>query len=202
MRGSLPRVKWRGTRVQILADALANVKPVLKKIGLHLVRATQKAFRAQARGMFGWKKRRVPNIPGVLRDMERGITVPGRRFKDRPALIDTGMLRNSIAYEFISPTTIRFGTNLPYAAIHQRGGVSQIRLTTVMLSNLAVWIRSQQGKKWRDSFGWIFSKKRGSMLRFRVAKRPFVLVSEGDRVEIRRIIADQIAGDKAKRAAQ
>lgn len=202
MRGSLPRVRWRGTRVQVLADALSNVKPILKKVGLWLVRATQQAFRAQARGMFGWKKRRVPNIPGVLRDMERGITVPGRRFKDRPALVDTGMLRNSIAYEFVNPTTIRFGTNLPYAAVHQRGGVSKIRLMPVMLTNLAIWLRSQQGEKWRDSFGWVFSKKPGSTLSFRVAKRPFVLVSEGDRAEIRRIIADQIAGDKAKKAAQ
>jgi phage gpG-like protein len=134
-------VSYGGTRVELIENAVARPEAVLKKMGAWLVARSQRAFREQARGESKWKPRMNPNIPGIVRDLERGPAIMRRRFQDRPAVVDTGILRNSVAYRFLDARTIEYGSALPYASIQNYGGTSRVPVTQRVRDNLAELLR-------------------------------------------------------------
>mgnify|MGYP006908281628 CR=1 FL=1 len=67
-----------------------NPRPVLRAIGAMVDSDSQSSFRNQKLGPVAWPPRAVPNIAGIVGDLNVGRRPPSRRFQARPALIDTG----------------------------------------------------------------------------------------------------------------
>lgn len=166
-----------------------------------MVGKTQQAFRDQGRGGVAWQGRGVPNRVGILRDLEAGRTPPERRFEARPAAIDTGRLRASIAYRVEGESTVVVGSSLPYASDVQRGSSVSINVTGQLRSALADWLRSLQGERKRvarSAMGWLF---RVGVLTTTVPPRPFVMVTDEDRRKIRELTAAYFGGGYLKGGA-
>ena len=147
----LPPVRFEGAAAKFFADDRDRALRILSKWGATWISSTQRGFRDQKRGHFAWAPRRVPNLPGMLSDFERGPRVKPRRFDERPALIDTGMLRQSHAWKRRSADSILVGTAVDYADLHQQGGTSTVIVTSTMKRNLWTWMKSEAGKRarWR-----------------------------------------------------
>lgn len=163
-----------------LREASKDPRPLLEAVGLYLVSQSQGAFRQQGRGSVSWEGRGTPNRIGVLLDLQAGRVPPARRFQARPAAIDTGRLRQSIAYR-VSGNTVTVGSSLPYASEVQRGSTKTITLDTGLRRALSDWLRSLSGSQktaMRKSFGFLFHT--GS-LTVTTPPRPFVLLTAQDR---------------------
>ena len=142
---STVKVNETGTKIETIRNMASSPKKILSLIGVYLVKTTSAAFRLQKRGPHSWEPRRVPNVAGILRDLDKGPSIPSRRFEGTPALMDTGRLRGSFTWRFYSSTSIMFGTNVPYANVHQTGGDSEIVVTSTMRENLATLLRRNRG---------------------------------------------------------
>lgn len=204
---STDKVRITGSRVEVLNRGLRDLAPAMKRIGILLVGRSKEAFTTQRRGGFAWPGRAVPNVPGILRDLERGTNIKARRFQDRPALKDTGALRRSIAWKPMTDHTLVFG--LPgaadsiraYGQRHQLGGTETIRVTATMRANLAKWLRRERkarAKRTRlqqegrtlskadpNALGWLFNTPE---VEITVPSRPFILVTALEREEINAIV--------------
>ena len=110
--------------IKKMIDKVTDVKPALKEMSIYLDGQYQIVFRDQGRGK-KWPPRMVPNLAGIISDLSRGQTIKPRRFSSRPALSDTGRLAKSGSTR-IEGTVIYWGTNIPYARIHQEGGTTEI----------------------------------------------------------------------------
>lgn len=179
-----------------LKHATQNPVPLLNAVGLFMVGRTQQAFRDQGRDA-RWLPRGVPNRVGILTDLEQGRAPPERRFEDRPAAIDTGRLRASIAYR-VAGGTVTVGSNLAYASDVQRGSAKTIRVEGQVRSALAEWLRSLTGdrqKAMRRAFGFLFH---AGSLTVNVPPRPYLVVTDADRKTIRDMAARFFSGGYLK----
>lgn len=166
-----------------LRHAAKDPRPLLEAIGLMMVGKTQSAFRDQGRGGQRWQARGVPNRAGILEDLRAGKSPPERRFQDRPAGIDTGRLRSSIAYR-IEGETVTIGSKLDYASDVQRGANKTISIDAGMRRALAEWLRSLSKDRRRDmrrAFGYLFHS---GVFKIVTPPRPFVMVTDEDRRQI------------------
>lgn len=179
-----------------LRERARDPRPILEAIGLLMVGRTQRAFSDQGRGGVAWLPRAVPNKAGVLEDLRAGKTPPERRWEPRPAGLDTGRLRSSIAYR-VAGRTVEVGSNLPYASDVQRGATKTITLDQELRSALAAWLRSLSGGRKRlahRAFGFLFHT---GVLRVTTPPRPFVMVTDQDRRDIRALVARYFRGGDA-----
>ena len=81
---------------------VSDLKPVLAEFGVHMVRSTELTFQAGGRP--------APWPPSI-----RAINTGGK------TLIDSTRLKTSIVASVTGPRTLRLGTNVAYAAVHQLG---------------------------------------------------------------------------------
>lgn len=148
------------------------------------------AFERQERGGVSWPGRRVPNVPGILRDAETSSSLKDRRFQERPAAIDTGSLRNSIQVAVTGPGAITIGSALPYASTIQRGGPSSIHVTDTMRQNVKKMLKDRRlaGNK------RLISIANGTVTDVTtvIPPRPFLVVTDQDRADFRAIAADEL----------
>lgn len=170
-----------------LRGKLRDPGPVLDGIGAYLTSQAQKAFREQGRGGERWPARMTPNVPGIVRDLNRGATVPSRRFTGRPALTDTGRLRQSISWRVRGKREVIVGSALPYAEIQQRGGVQRVTLTPTGRRNLYDFLKDRPEQ--RGALGWLFSRPTFDI---QVRPRPFLAVTSQDQEAIRLLVSDYI----------
>lgn len=120
-------------------------KQLLGAIGVEMQNASRKRFETQEGPDGGrWPERSVPNIPGVIRDLERGPHIQPKRFDGRPALIDTGALRNSIQYEIKDNDTVAVKSTSAYAELHQQGGEYRIPVLPVARENLRLLLKAHK----------------------------------------------------------
>ena len=179
-----------GTRLRVIAKLVKDATPALAAIGAFLVAQSGRAFREQRFGNREWPARRIPNVPGIVQDLNRGSPPKARRFQGRPALVDTGNLRRSITFSVQAPRSVVVGTTLPYAGIHQTGGLTEpVILTPVGRDTLARVLR--RDRNLTDDLGHLFSKP--TVFR-NVPARPFVGLQPGDSQEIEKILVDVIEG--------
>lgn len=169
---------------------------VLERIGAHMVGVTQDGFKQQGRSR-KWRPRRVPNIAGIIDDLNEGGSIKQRRGKPKPVLVDTGRLRSSITYKLAGAKAVVFGTNVPYAKVHQEGGYSRMRVTNKAQRSLKA-LRDRAGRRenpdsvlpsgvtWAD-IGFLYVQK---TVRIRIIPRPFLEVTAQDRDDIVAIIED------------
>jgi phage gpG-like protein len=175
-----------GSRLTGLDEALAGRKDqILDAIGSYLAARSQRAFQDQSFNGEAWPARRVPNVMGIVADLNRGGPPRSRRFDDRPALTDTGNLRRSITWE-VRGDSVLVGTTVEYASAHQAGGPTQpIRLTPTGRRGLALFLRREP--ELREDLGWLFAREVATA---NVPARPFVGLQDGDLDEIGRIITE------------
>lgn len=149
-------IRIAGGAVTRFIDKLANPERLLARIGIVLLRESQKAFERQAFGSIRWA-RRYPNqaepivsYAGAVADLEKGPRVKPRRFESRPAAMDTGALRASL-----SPArgvlgkgafSITIGSTLPYAQIQHGGGETRVPVTSQVKRNLGLFLKAGNRK--------------------------------------------------------
>ena len=175
-----------------LASDLANPNRLLKTVGLLLVAQGQEAFKTQSFGAFKWPPRyrgvggKYVNAAGVISDALKGGSIKKRRTADRvPAIMDTGLLRRSLtsrtdSFKERGAFAIEYGTNVPYAGLHQRGGVSYQHMTPDAKKRIRKWLKREKSPDLWKRFGKLFaSKNRSSAIwRTKVHRRPFVGITE------------------------
>lgn len=188
---------------------------LLKSFGVILARESKDAFTKQAFGETKWKPR-YPNqsgaklnIAGALMDLGKGPKIKERRFQDRPAVMDTGMLKNSIAStsgkENAGEFFVKCGSMQPYANKQHQGGVSKIRITEAMRVNFAeVWDRFKAGKVGgkKGTIGSTVALRRIAFLRnsnvteysVKIVPRPFIGITAQALKDIEQRLADWTMG--------
>jgi phage gpG-like protein len=178
-----------GDTLRIITKLADNAREALAGIGAFLVSQSQRAFKLQRFGVEEWPARLVPNVPGIVRDLNSGSPPKARRFQDRPALVDTGNLRNSITFQVQPPNAVIVGTSVEYASIHQTGGVTKpIELNPRGRQLLTTLIRTDARLQ---PLGFLFNKP---LVIRNVPSRQFVGLQPGDAQEIETIIAETING--------
>lgn len=184
----MPAEFTEGSKLEV-ATKLTRKVPVsaLNAIGAYLVSQSQAAFRSQSFNGERWQERLVPNVPGIVRDLNRGGVPAARRFQARPALVDTGTLRKSINFS-AQPNAVVVGSTLAYAAVHHRGGTTEpVELTAQGRKALARFLRTRPAMQ--ESLGHLFNKPK--VVR-NVPARPFVGLQQGDAEEIEAILREEI----------
>jgi phage gpG-like protein len=163
--------------------------PLLKQIGALMAGKAKKAFSAQRRGTKRWlprggrTKRQVKNLFGLLLDLSRGKTPAGRRFDARPAGIDTGTLRRSIAFQVDSERSVKIGSSSRYANKFQQGGTSAITIDEAVKQSLSRFLRRRPDL--REELGWLFQE---DSYEIKTPARPFLVMESADVVEISRLV--------------
>lgn len=176
-----------GSIMRVAAALAQDATPALNALGAYFTAQSQAAFRNQRLGNKVWPPRMIPNVPGIVGDLNRGGQPKARRFQGRPALVDTGMLRRSITWRVQGSSSVVVGTNLPYANVHQVGGVTR---ATVLEPIGKATLREVLSKRPDlGDLGYLFSKP---VVVRRVPARPFLGLQPGDREEVERILADLI----------
>lgn len=178
----------KGKKLENLEKHADDWTPVLRAIGTMLVGRAMQAFTEQKRGAKRWPARAVPNRAGILSDLKAGRTPPDRRYTDRPAGIDTGRLRGSLAYKVTARDTVTFGTNVPYARKVQEGGTSVMQVGGSRKA-LAALLRKRPDL--RAKLGFLFHT---GELTISVPPRPFATVEPKDRKDIDKLVKDHLRG--------
>jgi phage gpG-like protein len=171
-----------------LTRRLEHPVAILKRIGAMVASRSQARFNEQ-KGPDGeeWPERAVPNIPGILDDLQWGASVKSRRFDARPVLLDTGRLRQSINWQLLSENEVEIGTNIPYAADHQFGAEREIQITPTIHTNLMAWLRTTVGRPWKPWLSWLLGE---TSIEFSIIPREFLGISDEDAEDIRQIVID------------
>lgn len=169
-------------------DPLRNA---LTQIGATLTARAQARFREQAFGGVAWVARKVPNIAGVITDLEAGKEPPSRRWDPRPALQDTGRLKGSITWRLIGDNAVEIGSNLSYAADAQYGAHRVFPLTQRVRDGLRRL--AEQG---RDPTGQLAALADGEDETYEIdtPARVFVGIDAQDEKDIRRVIERWFSG--------
>lgn len=181
-----------------------DVKPLLQQVGALLTARIQDSFQQQRRGEISWIARRVPNIAGILMDFKQGRNPPPKRFEPRPALVDTGRLRNTITWLVVGEQSVEVGSPEEYANIHHTGGRVTIAVTRDIRKRLAKFVKRSPtrpfggvgGKRGfaltrasRQALGWLF---RRDSVTINIPARPFARVTEQDATDISTLIKNLI----------
>ena len=176
-------------------NMLQNPTKVLKQVGALIVSHTQRNFRDQSFDGEPWEPRAPVNVYGILADFAAGKSrPPARRFQRSPVLEDTGRLAQSVTYEVTSTKTIRVGTNVPYAAVHQTGGaVESETITRELRERFWAWLKNEQPAIKRQ-LGWVLNKKfLDTKLQGEVPARPFLGVTKELSDAARKLVGVTIA---------
>ncbi len=153
--------------VEQLLRAVKDPAPLLTAIGRVSVGWMRENFRRQSFGdSLPWPARYPSqtgaklNVAGAVSDLAAGGDVKGRRFDDRPAGIDTGALRDSIAFDVEEDrVVIGVAPSLRDRAIRfQFGGTSVQALDSSLKEKLSRFARSTKGKPVADKIEPLMGK--------------------------------------------
>jgi phage gpG-like protein len=168
-----------------LRRRVERARPFLDAAGKLMVNRSQRAFADQGRPAGSWPERGVPNVYGIVQDLKRGGRPKLRRFRARPAGVDTNTLSRSITYSVRGNTRIAIGSALTYAQRVQEGGASSMSVPRSIKAPLYKFLRTSQGKRWRGSLGFLFTfANQGRNLSGTIPARPFLDVLPEDESDI------------------
>lgn len=191
------------------AGTSGGLAGTMKQVGALMKARAQKAFVDQRRGAAEWPARGVPNVMGIIADLHAGRVPPARRFEARPAGVDTGQLRASIAFRQVARDAIEVGSVLPYAGIVNWGGTSKSPvIDDTILSGLYRFLYGSKSKGIRrgakgagldvsrksakKALGWLFGQK-GKSIEVEVPPRPFVTLEPQDVRDIVQLVGVSVA---------
>jgi phage gpG-like protein len=187
---------------------IKNLEPVLKTIGKEMEIESHRAFlnTEQKFGSFDWPPRYggIPfpakiNYAGALQDLTDGPKVQKRRFNDRPALKDSGLLSKSIQHEVLDNSRVRVGVTGPaakYAGNQQWGLESTQDIPDSAIDKLDKQIDKETNEERLDGLHALRARleRDGSVLTTKVQQRPFLGVTDEMQVEIPRILSKYFDG--------
>ena len=124
-----------------------RLKGLLKAVGQQSVNDSKAAFAAQKYDGVSWIARAVPNMPGIIRDLTGGPSIQQGRFESRPALVDSGWMRDSLNYRIIDKGTVEIYTEAEYAGLHMTGGPWEMRISPVAKKNLRHILKQTKGQR-------------------------------------------------------
>lgn len=168
-----------GAKVRRIRANLQDPSKALAQVGVLMVAESQAAFRNQKFGDKKWDQRAPVNVFGVIADFHQGRKKPvGRRFDRRPALVDTGRGRKSIAFQ-VRGNGVDVGTNVDYMKVHQTGGKVESKPITKNVRRLLwSWLKNQ-GVAMKRRLGWLLNKKFvDTSIEGKVPPRPFIGVTK------------------------
>lgn len=171
-----------GSTVRALSAVIGQSDAVPRALGAIMLAQAQRKFDQQGSSESRWPPRAVPNLAGILSDLNAGRTPPARRFDDRPALVDTGTLRRSLAVEVVRLGTtveIRVGTNVPYADDLQRGATREIPITADARARVPEVMRRHPEHAER-----LARLLKGETLKIQIPPRAFLDVTDEDADEL------------------
>lgn len=210
--------------VEAFRQQLGRPEKLLKLFGYAAASEAQKSFDRQGLNHANEWPERYPgmdepivNIAGALMDLAKGPRIKPHRFENRPAVIDTGLLRRSLspggAVKITGTFSVEVGTTVPYGSAQQFGAEFDIPVTDAQKDNLREWYRREKGAAKRLdnqplSAGlsamrseWLrgVMKKLGPLLNVdsihqTVLARPFVGLNADLGTSMRRIAIDFYAG--------
>lgn len=183
-----------------LKKIIDDPQPTLRKFATILLGQGQRAFIQQRLGDIRWPKRYPKqgfppiNVAGVVADFLAGRTTPpDRRFKDRPAGIDTRLTARSLTpgkAMTIQGYVLTLKSNTPGAQRMAHGGVSKLPVTDGVKSALGNWLKRlrNQVKKFGDKPGIVIEtrkkrKKKGFFGKLFGAKEEVVKFKTKSRAE-------------------
>ena len=164
----------------------------LKQIGALLTASAQRRFKTQEFSGLSWLPRAVPNVMGIVSDINAGSN-PNRerRGEQRPANIDTGRLRSSISWRVLDEDTVQVGSNLHYAGIAQLGGLSVLPVTARTKDGIRALIT--QRPEWADRLQGLLDDDLNEVSNER-PERIYVGLDESDRDKVGKIIERWLGG--------
>lgn len=217
--------------VEAFRRQLQRPEKLLKLFGIAAASEAQASFDRQGLHFQNEWEPRYPsqdppyvNIAGALMDLAKGPNIRAHRFENRPAVVDTGMLRRSLApggsVRVTGTFSVEVGSSLAYASMHQFGGEQDIPITQTQKDNLVKWYEKQKrmakrhdreaadrGEKLKsddkDGLGseWLRAvmKKLGFILNSdsmhqRVIARPFIGMNDPLEKAMRKLAVDFYAG--------
>jgi phage gpG-like protein len=183
----------QGAKLKRIGSKLVDPSKALKQIGVMMVAESQASFKAQRFGQKAWRERGKVNVFGIIADFAQGRRKPpARRFQTRPALRDTGRLANSMAFQ-VKGKIVEVGTNVPYASLHNFGGVSKSeKISGTVRKNLWAWLKKQNNEL-KGRLGWLLNRKfKDQQLEQKVPKRQFVGVTLQTRKAIQKTVGVEI----------
>lgn len=112
--------------LQRLAQRVGNLTPVMREAGRTLQNDAVNNFKRQsAPDGTPWKPLSYLTRLNRARKATGGKRTTAKAYRaaiSAQALLDTGVLRNSILVQQVTPDSVTVGSRLKYAAIHQFGG--------------------------------------------------------------------------------
>lgn len=183
-------------------DPSADMRPLLKKIGMLGVAQAQQAFRNQRLGSIIWPERYPGqsgpfiNKAGAVADLSSGGRIKDRRFERRPAGIDTGELSRSMTYKVTGDDTVDIGSPLEYADRFHDGGESDQPITPAVRTALAKEMkrfRKQGGDRYDAvrTLGFLF---RRDVLTTNAVARPFTGMTSATQRKIDSLVKEHFKG--------
>jgi len=150
-----------------LSTRLTRPQKALKECGLVLLRSVAKTFKAGGRPV-RWK--------------------PSNRaqFSGGKTLIDTARLMRSITMK-VTGKTLKVGTNVKYAAMHQLGG---------KVAGRTIFPKRAKALRWIDRAGNVRFAKKVTIPGFTMPARPFLVIQDADWRVFGRIFGDHITGER------
>lgn len=209
-----------------LRRKVGNLKPILKQVGLLLESRAQRAFQEKKLGEFTWPvqypRQAGPflHVAGALEDLNERANIKAKRFVRVDVLTDTGNLRHSIKSRVVGDL-VEIGSVLPYAGMHQWGGISVQPITArakakyaEIVTKLAVQLSRGRGRRpMRDpvkeakraialhakeekmaalaKLGFVLTQ---TTKRTKIFPRPFLGITPEDAAEIREAILTDFLG--------
>lgn len=181
-----------GSNLNEFAGRARNPVPFLKRVGAMMKGRVKGTFTTQGRDGINWKPRGVPNVIGIIKDMEAGRkSIPKRRFEARPAGIDTRLLSRSINYAVEGTSAVAIGSVVSYATKVQEGGPTTVRVSSMARNNLRGLVEKARKKiakgggttqdQMLAQLGWLLFR---SQVKKNVPARPFVFFSDKDRRDV------------------
>lgn len=198
MPGALVRVDLDSERFQTylqrLQDRTEDLSPVLRRLAVVAIRTAGQKFARQGPG---WRKL----SPRTLRARRKGG-------KDAKILQDTGRLRQSIvgaergggdSHYNLQRTSVEFGSNLAYAAIHQFGGVvnlvgGQLRTLNFVRRGNRFQFSSSDGKSGRGRRAQVVLQARhtATARSIFIPARPYLPTANEVAEEFEEVLADYL----------
>lgn len=193
------RIETDEQGVARLRRLVGNPVRLLKGIGAILVASSQKAFEDQKFGDIEWDER-YPNqdepklnLAGALSDLNKGSGIKARRFVARPAGVDQGILRRSVAFR-VSETRdeVEAGSTVEYAGKFHGGGESTQVVTDTARRLFAREFGRSTGQR-REALKRLSSIVKGDSLTTRSKARPFVGITDESAAKIDSLIREEAA---------
>lgn len=183
----------QGAKMRRWKTNLERPEKALKQIGIMMVAESRGAFKKQRFGSERWSARGTPNVFAIISDFHAGKkTPPKRRFEDRPAMRDTGLLMRSITYA-VSGDTVTVGTVVHYAdVLHDGGAIKSKTINQLVQRLLHAWLKGK-GRKWRGDLGYLLNKSYlDTELEGTVEARPFVGITARTLTNAQKIVGTRI----------